>query len=85
MMLLHGDADTLAPVEESRRLAEALRRDSREPVVYLELPGAPHAFELFPSLRSVAAIEGVAEFCQRLWVRHQRCSKPRAKPALTTA
>jgi hypothetical protein len=32
-------------------------------VVYLELPGAPHAFEIFHSIRSEAAVSAIHQFC----------------------
>ena len=47
----HGDQDTLVPVEDARRFVERLRRISSNPVVYAELPGAQHAFDLFHSIR----------------------------------
>jgi predicted peptidase len=37
----HGDADSVVPVEESRRMAEALRADGAK-VTYTELPGVGH-------------------------------------------
>jgi predicted peptidase len=39
--LFHGEADRTVPVEESRRMAEALRR-VRAPVRYTEYPGVGH-------------------------------------------
>jgi hypothetical protein len=38
-------------------------------VAYVELPGAHHAFELFPSLRSVVVVHGVHRFCQAIYSR----------------
>jgi acetyl esterase/lipase len=60
MFVLHGTHDSLVPVEQARHFVAALRGVSRQPVVFAELPGAQHAFDLFPSLRcehTVAAIE----------------------------
>jgi acetyl esterase/lipase len=37
----HGDADGLVPVEESRRMAEALRADGAK-VTYTDLAGVGH-------------------------------------------
>lgn len=68
--VIHGDADTLVPVEGSRRFVTALRAASRAPVAYAELPGAQHAFEVFPSLRSIAVYEGIERFCAALHARH---------------
>jgi len=49
--VIHGNRDTLVPVAEARRFAEELRAVSKCKVVYAEIPGAQHAFEIFPSLR----------------------------------
>lgn len=62
MMIVHGDLDLLAPVEDARLFVERLQDVSRAPVYYLELTGAQHAFEVFPSIRANAVIEGVARF-----------------------
>lgn len=70
--VIHGDRDTLAPVEEARRFVEALRSSARQPVVYAEIPGAQHAFELFPSVRSMFVIHGVEHFLGYLYSRHLR-------------
>lgn len=70
MMLLHGDNDVLVPVAGARRFAAALRRVSRNPVVYAELHGAQHAFEVFPSIRTVRTIEYVERFLSFLHGRY---------------
>jgi acetyl esterase/lipase len=61
-LLVHGDNDTLSPVGEARRFYEALRATSRGPVAYAEIPGAQHAFEIFPSLRTAHALDGMTRF-----------------------
>ena len=68
--ILHGDRDTLVPVEEARRFAADLRRISSEPAVYAEMPGAQHAFEIFPSVRTTFVIHGVERFLAWLYSRH---------------
>ncbi len=65
-LLLHGDHDTLAPVEEGRAFARTLRASSRTPVVYAELPGAQHAFEIFPSIRSTLVMQAVERFLETI-------------------
>jgi acetyl esterase/lipase len=60
--VVHGDKDTLAPVEYARAFVERLRAVSREPVCYAELPGAQHAFDVFHSPRTVRVVEGVERF-----------------------
>lgn len=61
-MVVHGSNDSLVPVEEARRFVELLRGVSHQPVVYTELPGAQHAFEVFRSIRTAHVIGAVADF-----------------------
>jgi acetyl esterase/lipase len=68
--VIHGAHDSLAPVEEARELVRRLRDVSKEPVVYAELPGAQHAFDLFHSIRSAHVIRGVERFLR--WVHTTR-------------
>jgi acetyl esterase/lipase len=55
----HGALDTLAMVETARRFVHHLRSGSSNPVVYAELPGGHHAFDVFYSLRYEAVVDGV--------------------------
>ena len=66
MMIIHGDNDVLVPVAGARRFAAALHAASSNPVVYAELHGAQHAFEVFPSIRTVRTVEYVERFLS--WV-----------------
>ncbi len=68
--VVHGAADTVAPVEGARAFVEALKGVSRSPVVYVEIPGAGHAFDVVPSLRTGAAVEGVEAFLSALARAH---------------
>jgi dipeptidyl aminopeptidase/acylaminoacyl peptidase len=43
VLLVHGDADTRVPTEQSRLLADALQRAGRSPELLL-IPGAQHGF-----------------------------------------
>ncbi|HEX8804960.1 MAG TPA: alpha/beta hydrolase [Acidimicrobiales bacterium] len=78
-MVVHGDRDTLCPVEDARLFVERLRAVSRQPVVYAEMKGAQHAFEIFPSVRAARAIEGAAGFLAAMHAR--RGQAPPAKEA----
>jgi len=60
--VIHGDKDTLVPVEEARHFYATLKKLSRNPVAYAEIRGAQHAFEIFPSLRTTFVIHGVERF-----------------------
>jgi acetyl esterase/lipase len=65
--IAHGDQDTIVLVEDARRFVERLRSISSNPVVYAELPGAQHVFDLFHSIRFEAVIDAIEAFAA--WVR----------------
>jgi len=60
--VIHGEMDSLVPVEDARLFVEMLRAKSTAPVLYAELPGAQHAFEVFPSERTGHVLAGVERF-----------------------
>jgi acetyl esterase/lipase len=66
-LIAHGDQDTYVPVEQARGLTTRLRDISESPVVYAELPGAQHSFDLFHSIRFETLINGIEAFAA--WVR----------------
>ena len=61
-LIVHGDRDTLAPVEDARLFAKTLREVSHAPVTYTELPGAQHAFDIFASPRTARMLDGALRF-----------------------
>jgi acetyl esterase/lipase len=63
----HGELDTLVPVGDARRFVESLRSSSTNPVVYAELPGGQHSFDLFHSIRFERVVDGIEAFAA--WVR----------------
>ncbi|WP_298177783.1 alpha/beta hydrolase [Saccharomonospora sp.] len=64
--VVHGEHDTLVSVREAREFVRRLRTASTNPVVYAEIPGAQHAFDIFPSIRSAHVVRGVQRFLD--WV-----------------
>lgn len=66
-LIAHGDLDELVETENPKALVNALRSVSTSPVVYVELPGGQHAFDLFHSFRFEALIDGIEEFAA--WVK----------------
>ena len=60
--VLHGRNDSLVPVQQARTFVDELRKASGQPVVYAELPGAQHAYEIFPSVRAHATAYAVERF-----------------------
>jgi acetyl esterase/lipase len=61
-LVIHGDADSLVPVEDARTFVERLREATDSPVLYAEMHGGQHAFDLIPSLRTVPVIEAIERF-----------------------
>ena len=78
--VIHGDKDTLAPVEDARTFVERMSRVSEAPVAYLELHGAQHAFDTFTSIRTRRVIRAVDRFLSTMWARH-RAGNAAAEPA----
>ena len=76
MMVIHGDKDVLVPVEGARRFVADLRAASNEPVIYAELHGAQHAFEVFPSFRTASTVEAVERFVHHMHTRYLASSAP---------
>jgi acetyl esterase/lipase len=68
--VLHGTNDSLVPVEQARTFVDELRKASDDHVVYAELPGAQHAFEIFPSVRTHATVHAVERFLAVVRSRH---------------
>jgi acetyl esterase/lipase len=65
--LAHAGNDTNLPEGSAEAFVEALRERSERPVVYAELPGAQHSFDLFRSLRFERVVDGIEAFAA--WVR----------------
>lgn len=73
--IVHGDRDTLAPVEEARDFKSELQSTSRAPVVYAELKGAQHAFDVFCSPRTSHMLVAVLKFLNGTYAE-ERLSRP---------
>jgi acetyl esterase/lipase len=81
-LVLHGDRDVLAPVADAREFVERLRAVSSQTVLYGELRGAQHAFDLFHSTRAAHAVRTVERFLA--WT-HDRAMEARAEAVSTTS
>ena len=69
-LVVHGTHDSLIAVEECRYFVERLRRISSSEVVYAELRGAQHAFDLLTTPLTLCLVEAAELF---LW-RHYASS-----------
>lgn len=69
--LLHGTNDVLVPVEQARSFVAMLRDASNSDVLYAELPGTQHAFDVFASPRALGAVDAVTRFLSVIHRRYQ--------------
>ncbi len=70
--VLHGAADSLVPVDQARQFVARLREVSKRSVVYAELPGAQHAFDVFPSIRSAHIVRAIDRYLHWHWNQYRR-------------
>ena len=65
--VLHGVHDTLVNVGQARLFVERLRQVSKKSVVYAELVGTQHAFDVFPSIRSAHIVRAIDRYLHWHW------------------
>jgi acetyl esterase/lipase len=70
--VVHGAYDTLVPVDQARLFVEKLRQTSKRTVVYAELSGAQHAFDVFPSIRSAHLVRAIDRYLHWHWNQYRR-------------
>ena len=66
MLLIHGESDTLIPIEEAHRFHDRLIRAGAPRVHLCEVPHAVHAFELAPTVLSQRAARVIRQFLDSL-------------------
>ena len=64
--VIQGSHDSLVMAEEAATFVEALSEKSAQPVLYAELAGAQHAFEIFHTPRTEYAVRAVAAFVEHV-------------------
>lgn len=62
VLIASGAQDTLVPSQYTTELVSRLRSESLNPVIYVELPGAQHSFDLVHSIRTEALVDGIEAF-----------------------
>lgn len=78
--VIHGSRDTLVDPGQARAFVQALRTTSKRTVTYAELPGAQHAFDIFPSIRSQHLVRATDRFLHWHWQTY-RAERGRRTPA----
>jgi acetyl esterase/lipase len=81
-LVIHGERDTLVPVADARSFVDRLREaTSPEHVRYIELPGAEHAFDLWPSERTAKVAEAIGRFLTAVAEGRMRRQDGESRPA----
>jgi acetyl esterase/lipase len=62
LLVLHGDHDTIVIVDDAREFVSRMRDTSANAVIYGELKGAQHSFDIFRSPRMEAVVDVVDAF-----------------------
>jgi acetyl esterase/lipase len=68
-LIIHGGNDTLVPALEAQAFDRALAEQSPSAHCYIELAGAQHAFDLFPSLRTLRVNMATCRFLALMYSR----------------
>ena len=83
--IAHGDNDTRIPAARAESFVDALRSVSVNPVVYAQLPGAQHSFDLLHSVRFQHVIDGIETFTGWVQARCDPASAQNTDPVLNRA
>lgn len=81
--VIHGSHDSLIPVAEARRFVQRLRETSRSPVIYAEMRGGQHAFDVFPSYRTARVVEAVERYLTGLHRQYAQGVEPSVPEEIT--
>lgn len=84
-LAVHGDRDTLAPVEDARTFVARLGEVSDAPVLYCELHGAQHAFDTFSSIRTRRTVRAVHRFLAMVYAQYRAGVAPEHMDLLSEA
>ncbi|MEZ5383422.1 MAG: alpha/beta hydrolase [Microthrixaceae bacterium] len=79
-LIIHGAQDVLVPVAGARAFAERVRSASSEPVLYVELEGAQHAFDVFVSPRTRRTLDWVEKFLDSSVLRFREATGDTVAP-----
>jgi len=72
VFVIHGDKDCVVPVKQAREFVRKLKKHNNAPILYAELPGAQHGFDIFHSIRTEYHLEAVGEFLHHCYYHHSR-------------
>lgn len=79
-LVIHGERDTLVPVADARAFVARLGEVASDRVRYIELPGAEHAFDLWPSERTAKVAEAIGRFLTAIAREREEAAAAAAAP-----
>lgn len=82
--VIQGSVDSIVSVQEAREFARMLRDQSKAEVVFAELPGAHHAFEILHSIRTASTTWAVTRFLEHVRARDSANAATGASSSATT-
>jgi acetyl esterase/lipase len=65
-LVVHGSGDSVIPVAQARDFVATLRRVSRQPVGYVELPGVGHGFDMTDGARTGPMARAIGLFLNQV-------------------
>jgi acetyl esterase/lipase len=71
-LLIHGEQDTIIPVDEARQFYDSLSAVSRNPVELSEIPRAGHAFDLVDASHARRSAAEISRFLTEVVDRHRQ-------------
>lgn len=74
-LIIHGARDSLTSPLDARAFAARLAEVCDNAVFHAELPGAQHAFDLFPSVRTAGVVRAVERFLSGVHAAHRSDSE----------
>jgi acetyl esterase/lipase len=79
LFVIQGERDTLVPAEEARLFVKAFQQKASAQIVYAEVSGAQHAFDLCTTPRTQAVVDGVERFLAYLHSKYLESRDPKAQ------
>ena len=83
-LAVHGSNDSIIPVGEARAFVDRLRTASQAAVVYIELPGVGHGFDLVDGSLTAPVVAAIGRFLHHLQLHRagHREPKPEVQQAV---
>lgn len=78
-LAVHGSNDSIIPVDEARAFVDRLRTASQAAVVYIELPGVGHGFDLVDGSLTAPVVAAIGRFLHHLQLHRAGHREPKTE------